>query len=69
MSLARAFRANRELKKSEEIEAKIEHALFVEQEILALYALKKYRTLKNRYGDKASYDIECQRIADLAKID
>ena len=68
-SLVRAFRANRDLKTTEEIELKIKHAEFVEQEILALYSLKKYRALKNRYGDKASYDIECQRIHEIAQND
>ena len=33
----------------------IEHGSFVEKEIIALYQLKKYRTLKNRYmGDDPS---------------
>merc|ERR1712235_209453 len=60
-SLGRAFRANGHLVAPDEIEGKIKHAEFVEKEILALYSLKKYRTMKNRCGDKASYDIECQR--------
>ena len=52
-SLARAFRANVHLVAPDEIEGKIKHAEFVEKEILALYSLKKYRAMKNRYGDKA----------------
>ena len=52
-SLGRAFRANGHLVAPDEIEGKIKHAEFVEKEILALYSLKKYRTMKNRYGDKA----------------
>ena len=52
-SLSRAFRANGHLVASDDIEGKIKHAEFVEKEILALYSLKKYRAMKNRYGDKA----------------
>ena len=93
-SLSRAFRANGHLVAPDDIEGKIKHAEFVEKEILALYSLKKYRAMKNRYGDKArvlekiiwkyifawvhyvgvnhelalaSYDIECQRILEIAK--
>lgn len=52
-SLSRAFRANGHLVAPDDIEGKIKHAEFVEKEILALYSLKKYRAMKNRYGDKA----------------
>ena len=31
--------------------------------------LKKYRSMKNRYGDHGSYAVECQRIMEAAEAD
>ena len=63
-----AFRANATLETSEVIAAKLAHAEFVEREIIALYQLKRYRGMRNRYGVPSSYDIEVQRI-NLLLID
>ncbi|CAG5090292.1 Oidioi.mRNA.OKI2018_I69.PAR.g12543.t1.cds [Oikopleura dioica] len=68
-SLSNAFRKNSQEENPEKIEKLIFHAEFVEKEILALYQLKKYRSMKNRYGDHGSYAVECQRIMQAAEAD
>lgn len=54
---------------SGEIEKFVKHGEFVENEIMALYSLKKYRHMKNRYGDHGSYAIEVQRILEAAQME
>ena len=68
-SLSTAFRKNKSETSAEKIEKLIFHAEFVEKEVLALYQLKKYRSMKNRYGDHGSYAVECQRIMEAAEAD
>ncbi|KAI1120630.1 complex 1 protein [Nemania abortiva] len=47
--LHRAFMANAQLQKEEDVQKGIERAEFVRKEIEALYYLKRYRTLRKRY--------------------
>ena len=68
-SLSNAFRKNKYETSAEKIEKLIFHAEFVEKEVLALYQLKKYRSMKNRYGDHGSYAVECQRIMEAARAE
>ena len=35
--------------------------------LISCISLKKYRAMKNRYGDRSSYEIEVQRIMELAE--
>ncbi len=44
-----AFAKNANLKDEAEIEGQIAKAEFIVKELQALYKLKKYRTMKNRY--------------------
>ena len=44
-----AFMRNRDLKDEEEIEQHLAKAEYIKKELEALYSLKKYRTMKNRY--------------------
>jgi len=52
--LHRAFMANAHLRDDEAIRKGIERADFVRREIEALYYLKRYRTLRKRYGEVQS---------------
>ncbi|KAI4130391.1 MAG: hypothetical protein LQ347_003399 [Umbilicaria vellea] len=47
--LHKAFASQAELKDVEEIKKGIERAEFVKKEVEALYYLKRYRTLRQRY--------------------
>ena len=44
-----AFAKNRHLKNEDEIEVQIAKAEYIVKELEALYKLKKYRAMKNRY--------------------
>lgn len=48
--LKKAFQRNGNISDPEQIRALVERGEFVVKEIEALYMLKKYRTLKNRYS-------------------
>ncbi|KAF7402677.1 hypothetical protein HZH66_004944 [Vespula vulgaris] len=48
--LRKAFNKNKEERNPEKIDKMIEHGNYVIKELEALYMLRKYRTLKNRYG-------------------
>ena len=50
--LKAAFMKNKDVKDPEEIQKLIDRANFVVKELEALYALRKYRTLKGRYYDE-----------------
>lgn len=47
--LRRAFNKNKEERNPEQIDKMIAHGNFVIKELEALYMLRKYRALKNRY--------------------
>lgn len=47
--LRKAFNKNKEECNPEQIDKMIEHGNYVIKELEALYMLRKYRTLKNRY--------------------
>lgn len=47
-----AFMKNKHVTEPREIKKLIKRGEFVSKEIVALYALKKYRTLKKRYYDQ-----------------
>ncbi|KAI4494550.1 PREDICTED: LYR motif-containing protein 5 [Polistes canadensis] len=47
--LRRAFNKNKEERNPEQIDKMIAHCNFVIKELEALYMLRKYRALKNRY--------------------
>ncbi|KAH7032758.1 uncharacterized protein B0I36DRAFT_319976 [Microdochium trichocladiopsis] len=51
--LHRAFMANAHLRDDEAIRQGIARAEFVRKEIEALYYLKRYRTLRKRYGEQS----------------
>lgn len=48
--LKKAFQRNSNISDPEQIQALVKRGEFVVKEIEALYMLKKYRTLKNRYS-------------------
>lgn len=48
--LKKAFQRNSDINDSEQIHTLVKRGEFVIKEIEALYMLKKYRTLKNRYS-------------------
>jgi hypothetical protein len=48
--LHKAFASQADLKDEKQIKKGIERAEFVRKEIEALYYLKKYRTIRQRYG-------------------
>lgn len=50
--LKNAFLKNRDVTEPEKLDTLLKHGQFVTKEIEALYMLKKYRTLKNRYYPK-----------------
>jgi hypothetical protein len=52
LGLHKAFIKNKGLTDSEAIEKAINHGRFVYKELEALWFLKKYRAMKQRYSDK-----------------
>lgn len=50
LRLKKAFQRNSDISNPEEIRKLVKRGEFVVKEIEALYMLKKYRTLKNRYS-------------------
>lgn len=50
LRLKKAFQRNSDISNPEEIQKLVKRGEFVVKEIEALYMLKKYRTLKNRYS-------------------
>lgn len=50
--LKKVFIKNKDETDPEKIEKMLAHGDFIKKELEALYMLKKYRTLKNRYYDK-----------------
>jgi len=48
--LKNAFQRNKDISDPEQIQNLVKRGKFVVKEIEALYMLKKYRTLKNRYS-------------------
>lgn len=50
--LKKAFQRNGDINDPAQIQALVKRGEFVVKEIEALYMLKKYRTLKNRYSTK-----------------
>ncbi|XP_025409217.1 electron transfer flavoprotein regulatory factor 1 [Sipha flava] len=48
--LKKAFQRNSDISDPEQIQSLVKRGEFVVKEIEALYMLKKYRTLKNRYS-------------------
>ncbi|KAA8908940.1 hypothetical protein FN846DRAFT_794804 [Sphaerosporella brunnea] len=59
--LHRAFAAQSHLRDEPAIHACISRGEFVKREIEALYYLKKYRALRERYGAPASAEVEAMR--------
>ncbi|KAJ5477847.1 hypothetical protein N7530_003356 [Penicillium desertorum] len=51
--LHRAFASQKQITDDEQIRKGIARAEFVKKEVEALYYLKRYRTLKKRYGSEA----------------
>ncbi|KAI9291647.1 hypothetical protein K502DRAFT_326182, partial [Neoconidiobolus thromboides FSU 785] len=47
--LKSGFQKNKELESKEDIDKAIKHGQFIIKELEALYFLKKYRTVKERY--------------------
>lgn len=54
LRLKKAFQRNSDISNPEEIQKLVKRGEFVVKEIEALYMLKKYRTLKNRYSPEES---------------
>ena len=55
--LKNGFMKNKDVQDPEEIKKLIARADFVAKELEALYALRKYRALKDRYHDESPYSI------------
>ncbi|CAN6602402.1 hypothetical protein TRVA0_002S01112 [Trichomonascus vanleenenianus] len=47
--LKRAFKNNSGIKDPKEIEKRLEHGEYIKKELIALYTLRTYRAVKNKY--------------------
>lgn len=63
-----AFSKNKEVQDSKQVEQLIARGEFVVKEIEALYSLRKYRAMKQRYYDKdEEVSIATQKFEDSVK--
>ena len=62
-----AFLKNKDETDPEKIQMLIDRGRFVQKEIEALYGLRKYRAMKNRYYDQDEMDMQSKRIENFIK--
>ena len=62
-----AFLKNKDETDPEKINMLLDRGRFVQKEIEALYKLKKYRAMKQRYYDKEELDLQVRRIEKYIK--
>ena len=62
-----AFLKNKDETDPEKIEMLINRGRFVQKEIEALYSLRKYRAMKQRYYDKDEMDMHSRKIENFVK--
>ena len=62
-----AFLKNRHVEDEEQIKMLLERGRFVQKEIEALYALRKYRAMKQRYYDSYEAENLAKRIDQLVR--
>ena len=62
-----AFMKNRDEADPEKIKMLIDRGRFVQKEIEALYSLRKYRAMKQRYYDQEDIDKHSKKIENFVK--
>ena len=62
-----AFLKNRTETDPEKIQMLIDRGRFVQKEIEALYSLRKYRAMKQRYYDQDEMDLHSRKIENFVK--